>query len=579
MDEVKTDKEIVYEITEEKSDQEKEQTNYEALYGETFGKSLSIGAIITGTVVQIDAENIMIDVGRKIEGNAPIKEFLDENGDINVSIGDEVEVLVLSLSGKGIRLSKERARSLKVWDDIIKAYQDKTTITGKVLNRIKGGLMVDMVGVQAFLPSSHASLSQPTEADLEKLIGEKIEVTVIKYNRKKNNVVVSHRDVLEKERDAKKKILLGTIKKGDTVKGLVKNILAYGAFVDIGGIDGLLHITDMSWGKLKDPKEKVASGQVLDIKIIDFDPETEKISLGLKQLSTDPWEGIEYRYPIGKKVKGKVTSLTNYGAFVELEEGVEGLVHISEMFWSKKIRHPSSVLKEDEEIEVQILGVDQRERRISLGLKQTTPNPWDLLIQYYIEGAVVDAKVKNVTDFGVFVSIDENIDIDGLIHVSDMSWDPKIKNPKDMFKKGDIVKAKVLTIDPDSEKFSLGIKQLEPDPWTQIANEHPVGSIIKGKITSITDFGAFVEIAQGIEGMIHISEVSRDKIESLAEVLKVGQEVDVVVLRVSPENKKIGLSIKALDDTHTRKSLQETSKAPEKVATNLGDLLKGWQKS
>ncbi len=577
MDEIKTDRENVNEIAEENSGQGTDQTNYEALYGETFGKSLSIGAVITGTVVQIDAENIMIDVGRKMEGSAPLKEFLDENGNISVSIGDEVEVLVLSL-GKNIRLSKERARSIKVWDDIIKAYQDKTTITGKVLNRIKGGLMVDM-GVQAFLPSSHASLSQPTEADLEKLIGKKIEVTVIKYNRKKNNVVVSHRDVLEQERDAKKKVLLGTIKKGDVVKGLVKNILAYGAFVDIGGIDGLLHITDMSWGKLKDPKEKVASGQVIDVKIIDFDPETEKISLGIKQLSTDPWEGIEYRYPIGKKVKGRVTSLTNYGAFVELEEGVEGLVHISEMFWSKKIRHPSSVLKDDEEVEVQILGVDQKERRISLGLKQTTPNPWDLLNQYYIEGAVVDAKVKNVTDFGVFVSVDENIDIDGLIHVSDISWDPKVKNPKDMFKKGDIVKAKVLTIDSDSEKFSLGIKQLEPDPWTQIANEHPAGSIVKGKITSITDFGAFVEIAQGIEGMIHISEVSRDKIESLAEVLKVGQEVEVVVLRVSPENKKIGLSIKALDDTQTRKSLQETSKAPDKVATNLGDLLKGWQKS
>ncbi len=577
MDEIKANQENVTEITEEKASQETDQTNYEALYGETFGKSLSIGAVITGTVVQIDAENIMIDVGRKMEGSAPLKEFLDEDGNINVSIGDEVEVLVLSL-GKNIRLSKERARSLKVWDDIIKAYQDKTTISGRVLNRIKGGLMVD-IGVQAFLPSSHASLSQPTEVDLEKLIGTKIEVSVIKYNRKKNNVVVSHRDVLESERSAKKKILLETINKGDVVKGTVKNILAYGAFIDIGGIDGLLHITDMSWGKLKDPKEKVASGQVIDVKIIDFDPETEKISLGIKQLSTDPWEGIEYRYPIGKKVNGKVTSLTNYGAFVELEEGVEGLVHISEMFWSKKIRHPSSVLKEDEEVEVQILGVDQKERRISLGLKQTTPNPWDLLNQYYIEGAVVDARVKNVTDFGIFVSIDENIDIDGLIHVSDISWDPKVKNPKDMFKKGDILKAKVLTIDQDSEKFSLGIKQLEPDPWTQIANDHPAGSIIKGKITSITDFGAFVEIAQGIEGMIHISEVSRDKIESLAEVLKVGQEVEAVVLRVSPENKKIGLSIKALDDAQTRKSLQETSKAPDKVATNLGDLLKGWQKS
>lgn len=577
MEEVKTDQEIVKDITKGVTAQDTDQPNYEALYGETFG-TLSVGSIITGTVIQIDADNIMIDVGRKIEGSAPLKEFLDDEGNISVGIGDEVEVLVLSVSGKVIRLSKERARSLKVWDDIIKAYQDKETITGKVTSRIKGGLMVD-VGVQAFLPSSHASLSQPTEAELEKLIGQKIDVSVIKYNRKKNNVVVSFRDVLEKDRDVRKKAVLETLKKGDVVKGVVKNILAYGAFVDIGGIDGLLHITDMSWGKLKDAKDKVSSGQEIDVKIIDFDPATEKISLGIKQLSADPWEGIEYRYPIGKRVSGKVTSLTNYGAFVELEEGVEGLVHISEMFWSKKVRHPSSVLKDGEEIVVQVLGVDQKERRISLGLKQTSPNPWDLLHENYMEGAVVDAKVKNVTDFGVFVSVDENIDIDGLIHVSDISWDPKVKSPKDLFRKGDIVRAKVLTIDAESEKFSLGIKQLEPDPWTQVANDHPAGSIIKGKITSITDFGAFVEIAQGIEGMIHISEVSRDKIESLAEVLQVGQEVEAVVLRVSPENKKIGLSIKAIDDAQTRKSLQETSKAPDKVATNLGDLLKGWQKS
>jgi small subunit ribosomal protein S1 len=407
------------------------------------------------------------------------------------------------------------------------------------------------------------------------MIDNRIDVTVIKYNRKKNNVVVSHREVLERQREEKKKQLLATIKKGDVVKGTVKNILAYGAFVDIGGIDGLLHITDMSWGKLKDPKEKVASGQMIDVKIIDFDPQTEKISLGLKQIAKDPWEGIEYRYPIGKRVKGKVTSITNYGAFVELEEGVEGLVHISEMFWTKKLRHPSSILKESDEIQVQILGVDQHERRISLGLKQTLPNPWELIRQCYPEGAVVEARVKNVTDFGVFVSVDENIDIDGLIHVSDISWHPKVKHPKELFKKGDVMKAKVITIDPENEKFSLGIKQMEPDPWTQVANEHPAGSIIKGRITSVTDFGAFVEIAHGVEGMIHISEVSKDKIESLADVLKVGQEVETVVLRVSPENKKIGLSIKALEDAQTRKVLQE--RTSDKVATNLGQLLKELQ--
>jgi len=573
LEDVKTDQNLDKTGLEE---EKREESNLEALYEETFGRHVSVGTVIKGTVVQVGAEHIMIDIGRKVEGQAPIKEFIDEHGAINVAIGDEVEVLVESFNpSRGIiRLSMEKARSLKVWDDIIKAYQDKTSLCGKVTQRIKGGLMVD-IGILAFLPSSHANISPVSESEFERIIDNRIDVTVIKYNRKKNNVVVSHREVLERQREEKKKQLLATIKKGDVVKGTVKNILAYGAFVDIGGIDGLLHITDMSWGKLKDPKEKVASGQMIDVKIIDFDPQTEKISLGLKQIAKDPWEGIEYRYPIGKRVKGKVTSITNYGAFVELEEGVEGLVHISEMFWTKKLRHPSSILKESDEIQVQILGVDQHERRISLGLKQTLPNPWELIRQCYPEGAVVEARVKNVTDFGVFVSVDENIDIDGLIHVSDISWDTKVKHPKELFKKGDIVKAKVIAIDPENEKFSLGIKQMEPDPWTQVANEHPAGSIIRGRITSVTDFGAFVEIAHGVEGMIHISEVSKDKIESLADVLKVGQEVETVVLRVSPANKKIGLSIKALEDAQTRKVLQE--RTSDKVATNLGQLLKELQ--
>ncbi len=413
------------------------------------------------------------------------------------------------------------------------------------------------------------------------MIGQGIDVAIIKFNRKKNNVVVSHREVLEKQREESKKHLLTTLAKGDVVTGRVKNIMSYGAFVDIGGIDGLLHITDMSWGKLKDPKEKVASGQEIKIKVLEYDPATEKISLGLKQLTTDPWEGLEYRYPIGKKISGKVTSVTNYGAFVEVEEGVEGLVHISEMFWTKRMRHPSSVLDEGQTVDVVVLGVDQAGRRISLGLKQTMPNPWRQIQEFYPEGTVVDATVKNVTDFGLFVSIDDTIDVDGLIHVSDLTWDPKIKNPRELYKKGDVVNAKVLAIDPENEKFSLGIKQLQPDPWHQIALEHPVGSTIKGKITSLTDFGAFVEIKPGIEGMIHISEVSSDKIDSLAEVLEIGQEVEAVVLRISPENKKIGLSIKAITEAHHKKAapVQESKPSDNKVGTNLGDLIKGLRDS
>ena len=570
---------VTEEFKTDETDNTSSQSDLEALIDSTFDKKITPGSVVIGTVVQIGTESIMMDVGRKNEGEVPLREFIDENGNITVAIGDEVEVLVESINqGKGvIRLSKGKAERFRAWDKLLAAFNDATPVSGRVVERIKGGLTVD-IGVPAFLPASQASLMPPSDADLERLIGKSVDVLIIKLNRKKNNVVVSRRELLEKDRDAKKQKLLAELNAGDVVTGVVKNIMAYGAFVDIGGIDGLLHITDMSWGKLKDPKDKVKSGDEITVKVLEFDPATEKISLGLKQLSNDPWGGIEYRYPIGKKITGQVTSITNYGAFVELEEGVEGLVHISEMFWTKRLRHPSSVVHEGQQVDVVVLGVDQNDRRISLGLKQAMPNPWDQIEEYYPVGTVVDAKVKNVTDFGVFVSIDEQIDIDGLIHVSDISWDPKAKTPKDVFKKGDVVKAKVLAIDPDNEKFSLGVKQLEPDPWTQVANEHPVGSVIKGKVTSITDFGAFVEIRDGVEGMIHISEVSHDKVDNLAEVLSVGQEVEAVVLRISIDHKKIGLSLKALEEGFDRNAPAAVDKAPEKVGTNLGDLLKVLQK-
>lgn len=584
LEEIKTDqKDVKEEVSESKKTQDQsgefdKNFELEALYEETLDKRVSTGSVVTGTVVQVGTEHIMIDIGRKQEGQALIREFIDENGVITVSVGDEVEVLVESINpSKGlIRLSKEKARRIKIWDDILLAYQDNTFLKGRVVERIKGGLTID-IGVPSFLPTSQATLNPTSESELEKMVGQTIEVSIIKFNRKKNNVVVSHREVLERKREESKKKLIATLSKGDVVTGTVKNIMAYGAFVDIGGIDGLLHITDMSWGKLKDPKDKVAPGDQIKVKVIEFDPETEKISLGMKQLTPDPWEGLEYRYPIGKKIAGKVTSITNYGAFVEIEEGVEGLVHISEMFWTKRMRHPSTILEEGQEVDVVVLGVDQENRRISLGLKQASPNPWDLLYDYYPPGTVINATVKNVTDFGLFVSIDENIDIDGLIHVSDLTWDPKVKNPRELYKKGDVVEAKVLTVDPENEKFSLGIKQLSPDPWTQVANEHPVGSIVKGRITSLTDFGAFVEIREGVEGMIHISEVSSNKIDNLASVLSVGQEVEAMVLRLSPENKKIGLSIKALEEAQEKKTVISHDKGIEKVGTNLGDLLKELQ--
>lgn len=589
LEEIKTDQKdeptVMEEMTESSNtsdDSAEFAKNFEleALYEETIDKRVTIGSVVKGTVVQVGTEHIMIDIGRKMEGQASIREFIDDNGVITVSVGDEVEVLVENINpSRGvIRLSKDKAKRIKIWDDIMDAYQDHTFLKGRVTERIKGGLTVD-IGVPCFLPTSQATLNPVAESELEKMVGQIIEVAIIKFNRKKNNVVVSHRDFLEKNREESKKKLISTLAKGDVVTGTVKNIMAYGAFVDIGGIDGLLHITDMSWGKLKDPKEKVSPGDQIQVKVIEFDPETEKISLGTKQLTTDPWEGLEYRYPMGKKISGKVTSITNYGAFIEVEEGVEGLVHISEMFWTKRMRHPSTVLEEGQEVNVVVLGVDQDNRRISLGLKQASPNPWDLLYDYYPPGTVINATVKNVTDFGLFVSVDENIDIDGLIHVSDLTWDPKVKNPRELYKKGDVLQAKVLTVDPEGEKFSLGLKQLSPDPWTQVANEQPVGSMVKGKITSLTDFGAFVEIREGVEGMIHISEVSSNKIDNLASVLSVGQEVEAMVLRVNPENKKIGLSIKAIEEAQEKKTIATHEKGSEKVGTNLGDLLKELQES
>jgi small subunit ribosomal protein S1 len=559
------------------NEKKEERGDLEALYGEALGKPVSHGSVVTGTIVQIGTDYIMIDIGRKIEGQARLSEFIDKDGNIGVSIGDQIEVFVESVNVRKniIRLSKEKAKGIKVWDDITNAQHENKTLTGKVVERIKGGVMVD-IGVPAFLPNSQIDVNPPSEAELNALIGTDIEVSVIKYNRKKNNVVVTRREILEKKRTDQKKQLLSTLKEGDVVKGLVKNIMAYGAFVDIGGIDGLLHITDMSWGKLKHPEEKVKPGQEIEVKIIKYNPETEKISLGLKQLASDPWNGVEFRYPIGKTVKGKVTSLTNYGVFIELEEGVEGLVHISEMSWTKKIKHPSSLVKEGQEVEIVVLDVNPQGRRISLGLKQATPNPWNLLMDQYPEGTVVDAKVKSVTDFGVFVSVNDEIGLDGLIHISDISWDSKGRNPMELFKKGDDIKAKVLHIDAENEKFSLGVKQLSADPWTLVAEEHPVGSVIKGKITSLTEFGAFVEIKPGIEGMIHISEISPEKINAPSDVLQGGQEVEVVVLKISPNQKKIGLSIKALDDVAAKKKMQE-KQTIDKVGTNLGDLLKELQ--
>ena len=527
--------------------------------------------IAEGRVLEVGEDYVLVDMGFKSEGRIALSEFKDSDGQVDLSEGDTVEVLVEARedeTGQCV-LSKEKADRRRVWERMADKVENDELVRGKITQRVKGGLQVD-IGVKAFLPGSQVEL-RPTR-NLDRYIGQEFAFKIIKFNPQRLNIVLSRRALLEKEREHLKEKTLEKLKEGAVIEGIVKNITDYGAFVDLGGIDGLLHITDMSWGRVSHPSELFDVGDEIQVKVLKFNPESERVSLGYKQLSPDPWEGAEDRYPEGVQVLGRVVSLIDYGAFVELEEGIEGLIHISEMSWTKRIKHPSKVVDENDVIEIVVLSLDTENKKVSLGMKQIEPNPWTLLEERYPVGTRILGKVRNITDFGIFIGIEEGID--GLVHISDISWTQKIKHPSELFAKGDDVEAVVLNIDVENERFSLGIKQLEPDPWELIPQRYPPGKIVEVKVTKLTDFGAFAEIEEGIEGLIHISELSNDRIEDPSQVVKVNEERKAEVISVDPKERKIALSIKSFVRRSERGDLREYSDEGEATA-QLGDLLKG----
>ncbi|MGR0481545.1 MAG: 30S ribosomal protein S1 [Candidatus Electronema sp. V4] len=507
---------------------------------------INVQEVVIGTVVEVKPDAILIDVGDKAESYIAISEFRNEDPDRVIKVGDKFEVFIEKRKEEGgLLLSREKAIAIKVWEEIARIQEEDLTIQGRIDSRVKGGMSVD-IGVPAFLPYSQIDL-RPVK-DMDELIGQSFEFKILKFNRKRNNVVISRRAILEEQRAKLREQMRATLKEGQNVVGAVTNITDYGLFIDLGGMDGLCHITDLSWGRVSHPSKLYAVGQEIEVKVLKYDQESDRVSLGIKQLRQDPWETVPEKYPAGKKVVGKAVSITDYGAFVELEEGVEGLVHISEMSWSKKPRHPSRIVSVGQEIEVQVLKVEAETKRISLGMKQLQPNPWDVVEESYPIGAIIEGKIKNITDFGVFIGIEEGID--GLIHVSDLSWTERIKHPSEKYSKGESIQAVVLKIDKENERFSLGVKQLKPDPWQTVFTNYPLGSTVEGTITNVTDFGIFVQLEEGIEGLVHVSEISRDKVKTPVGLYNIGDTLKTVVINVSSEDRKIGLSLK--DNTEAR---------------------------
>ncbi|MEE9611403.1 MAG: 30S ribosomal protein S1, partial [Desulfatiglandales bacterium] len=492
-------------------------------------------------------------------------------GNSTARVGDKVDVLLERREGDDglIILSKEKAAKIKIWDDIRKIYEDDGTINGKILSRIKGGMTVD-IGLHAFLPGSQIDLKPIRNFDA--LIGTTHDFRILKYNKRRGNIVLSRRAILEAERASLRDKTLQILEDGSVLEGTVKNITDYGLFVDLGGIDGLLHITDMSWGRVGHPSESYQFGDNITVKVLNFDRETERVSLGLKQLKPDPWTQAEEKYPIGTRIQGRVVSLADYGAFVEVEEGIEGLIHISEMSWTRKIRRPSQIVKVGDIAEAVVLSIDSTNKRISLGLKQVEPNPWDIIGEKYPVGTTIEGRLKNITDFGIFIGIDEGID--GLVHISDISWTKRIKHPSELYTKGQEVQAVVLNIDKENERFSLGIKQLTVDPWAEIPGKYKPGTRITGTVTNITDFGVFVELEEGIEGLIHVSELTKDKGSNPLSRFKIDDVIQAKVINVSGQDKKIGLSIRKLEETEEKEIYQSYLDHQQGATSNLGELLK-----
>ncbi|BCR05420.1 30S ribosomal protein S1 [Desulfuromonas versatilis] len=544
------------------------EQSFEDLF-ESSLKELKSGNVVLGTIVQVNPDTVVVDVGGKSEGIIAISEFTDENGKVKeLKVGDQFDVLIERTENENglISLSKEKADRQKVWNTL----EENAVVEGRIVSRIKGGLSVD-IGVNAFLPGSQVDL-RPVR-NLDKMLGETFRFKIIKLNKRRGNIVLSRRVLLEEERESLRSDTLKTLEEGQVVEGQVKNLTDYGAFIDLGGIDGLLHITDMSWGRVNHPSDIISVGDKIKVKVLKFDREKERVSLGLKQIAPDPWLEVEKKFPVGEKVTGKVVSLTDYGAFVELEEGVEGLIHVSEMSWTKRIKHPNKILNIGDEVESVVLALDIPNRRISLGLKQVEPNPWDVIGEKFPIGTIIEGQVKNITDFGIFVGVDEGID--GLVHISDLSWTKRIKHPSEIYKKSDLVRAVVLNIDRENERFSLGVKQLAEDPWSSIPTRYAPGTIIKGKVTSVTDFGIFVEVEEGIEGLIHVSEISKEKIDTPKNFAKVGDDLEAVVLHVDTAERKIALSIKHLSDQKEKAEVDAFLGAQKSATSNLGDLLQG----
>src|SRR5512146_2184357 len=558
--------------------------SFAALFAESLKKEeVKEGEILRGTVIAVGKDYAIVDVGYKSEGQVPLEEFRLADGSVGVKPGDVVDVLLESRENDMgmVVLSKEKADRFKVWDEISAACERDELIEGVITTRVKGGLSVTIRGgVKAFLPGSQVDL-RPVR-NLDAFLNQSFKFKVIKFNKKRGNIVLSRRVLLEKERAALKESTLERLKEGQIVEGIVKNLTEYGAFIDLGGIDGLLHITDMSWGRVTHPSELFQVGDHVRVKVLKFNADTERVSLGLKQITEDPWTHAEEKYPPGTVVRGKVVSLKDYGAFIELEEGIEGLVHVSEMSWTRRVKHPSKVVAVGDVVEAVVLDIDAKANRISLGMKQLEANPYEALTSKYPPGTVVRGKVRNIADFGIFVEIEEGID--GLVHISDMSWTQRVKHPSELYQKGDEVEAAVLNIDTtegDKPKISLGIKQLIGDPWDRLPFDYPVGKVVTAKVQKVLDFGAFVELEKGIEGLIHVSEISDERVEDPRTVLQPGQEVKAEIISIDQAERKIGLSMKAANRSAELAEAQGYSgSAP---GATLGDVfrnkLKGLQKT
>jgi len=562
----------------EQLNQSTQDSSEEMSFAELFemeenNKVVAVGDVAMGTIIGTVDDYLLVDVGDKAESYIAKSEFRLEDGE-EIKIGDVFEVFVERRKEEGgLLLSREKAIAIKVWEKIAEIQEEDGVISGRVESRVKGGMSVD-IGVPAFLPYSQIDL-RPVK-DLDALIGETMEFKILKFNKKRNNVVISRRAILEEERNKLREEMRSKLEEGQIIKGAITNITDYGLFIDMGGMDGLCHITDLSWGRVSHPAKLYKVGEELEVKVLKYDREHDRVSLGVKQLRDDPWATVTERYPVNETTKGKVVSITDYGVFVELEEGVEGLIHVSEMTWSKKPRHPSKIVSVGDEVEIMVLNIETETKRISLGMKQLQPNPWDLVTDNYPVGSVIEGKIKNITDFGVFIGIEEGID--GLIHVSDLSWTERIKHPSEKYAKGETIQAVVLKIDKENERFSLGIKQLVPDPWQAAYNNYPSGTVVEGEITNVTDFGVFVKLEEGIEGLVHVSELSKDKVKTPVGMYQVGDTLKAIVINVSAKDRKIGLSVKTLEGDDEEVAVEKFKKA-EKVAaesapSTFGDLLK-----